>query len=267
MPASLDGKVALITGGSRGQGAAEAHLFTQSGARVVIADVLVDEGQALAAEIAAAGGQATFVRLDVSKRDEWEAAVALTRNTYGGLHVLVNNAGVALRTADLISTTQADWDRLMSINLTGAFIGIQSCAPLIRDSGGGAIVNIGSAAGMTGHFATAYSVTKWGLRGLSHSAAMELAKWNIRVNCVHPGIVHTPIVAASGAFMQAMLEASPRSKIATAEDVALVVAFLASDDAAAITAIDIPVDGGLIGAGTYFQVRNRAAGGGDVSKL
>ena len=204
MPQNFTDKTVFITGGSRGQGAAEARLFAQAGARVVIADVLDAEGGALVQSIRADGGTADFRHLDVSSEQDWAAAMAFAKSAFGGLHVLVNNAGVSLRGVDLASTSRADWDRVLAVNLTGPFLGIQAAAPVIRDSGGGAIVNIGSTAGINGHFAAAYSASKWGLRGLTKAAAMEYADWNIRVNAVHPSIVPTPMVAGADKFVEAM---------------------------------------------------------------
>ncbi|MSQ19798.1 MAG: SDR family oxidoreductase [Betaproteobacteria bacterium] len=251
---TLEGKIALITGGARGQGAVEAKLFANVGATILIADVLKEPGQALAQSIKAAGGKAEYVELDVTSESAWTAAVAHAKKVHGGLHILVNNAGVSLRGKGMITTSLADWNRVLNINLTGAFLGIQACAPLMRDSGGGSIINIGSAAGMTGHFATAYSTAKWGLRGLSKSAAFELAEWNIRSNAVHPGIVQTPMVEQSPDFVAAMTRLTPLGRTGQSEDVASVALFLASDAARFITGADIPADGGLVDLGMYSAV-------------
>ena len=260
MTKKLAGKVAIVTGGARGQGAAEARILADAGAAVIIADVLYKEGKALAAEISKSGGKAEFRHLDVSQESAWAETVAHAKTAFGGLHILVNNAGVALRVPSMIETKLEDWNRLISINLTGAFLGIRACAPLIRDSGGGAIVNTGSIAGMTGHFATAYSSTKWGIRGLTKSAAMEFAPWKIRVNAVHPGIVLTDMVGESADFVEAMTWMTPLARPATAEDIAKVVLFLVSDDSGYITGHDVPVDGGFTDAGAYRQVLQRVMG-------
>ncbi len=257
MTGKLAGKVALITGAARGQGAAAARRMAAEGALVLIADVLADQGKATAADIVASGGKAEFVALDVADEKAWQDAVAHARDKHGALHVLVNNAGVALRVPSMIEMTLADWNRVLSINLTGAMLGIRAAAPLIRDSGGGAIVNTGSIAGMTGHFATAYSAAKWGLRGLTKSAAMEFAPWKIRVNAVHPGIVLTDMVGESADFVEAMTWMTPMQRPATADDIAKVVVFLASDDAGYITGHDVPVDGGFTDFGAYRQVLMR----------
>jgi len=258
MENSFGGKCALITGASRGQGAAEARLFAQAGAAVIVADVLDAEGAALVKDIRAARGKAEYIHLDVANEADWQKAIAFAKDKFGALHVLVNNAGVALRGKNIGATTREDWDRVLSINLTGPFLGTRAAAPLLRDSGGGAIINIGSTAGINGHFAAAYSAAKWGLRGLTKCAAMEYADWGIRVNAVHPGIVTTPMVEGSEAFVEAMTQVTALNRPATAEDVARCVVFLASDDARYLTGIDLPVDGGFTALGVYREVWKRA---------
>jgi NAD(P)-dependent dehydrogenase (short-subunit alcohol dehydrogenase family) len=260
VPQKFTDKTILITGGGRGQGAAEARLFASAGARVVIADVLDAEGEALAQAIRAAGGKAAYCRLDVTSESDWAGGITFAKSTFGALHVLVNNAGVSLRGVDLGSTTRADWDRVLAVNLTGPFLGIKAAAPLIRDSGGGAIVNIGSTAGINGHFAAAYSASKWGLRGLTKAAAMEYAPWRIRVNAVHPSIVRTPMVEGADKFIEAMEHVTALERSASLEDVAQAVMFLASEEAGYLTGIDLPVDGGFTDLGVYRQVWRRATG-------
>lgn len=250
-------KTVVVTGGSRGQGEAEVRLFAAEGAHVIIADVLENDGEALAAELRRQGTKAVFVRLDVSQADQWSALADAVRREFGPLHVLVNNAGIALRRSSMLLTELEDWNRVIAVNLTGPFLGIRTLAPLIRDSGGGAVVNTGSAAGVTGHFATAYSASKWGLRGLTKSCAMEFADWNIRVNTVHPGIVRTPIVEGSEDFVEAMEWMTPQSKAGTSEDIANVVAFLASDESRFITGVDLMADGGFVELGAYRRVLRR----------
>ena len=259
MPYDFTNKTVLITGGARGQGAAEARLFAAAGARVVIGDVVDDEGLALAREI---GSACAFHHLDVSSETDWRETVAFATAKFGGLHVLVNNAGISLRGVDLIGTKRADWDRVLAVNLTGPFLGMQAAAPAMRDSGGGSMVNIGSTAGINGHFAAAYSASKWGLRGLTKAAAHDFAGWNIRVNAVHPSIVQTPMVAGSANFVAAMESMTPLARGASLEDVANAVMFLASEEASFLTGLDLPVDGGFSALGTYTEVRRRALGQG-----
>ena len=211
----------------------------------------------MAEAIRSEGGKAEYCRLDVASPEQWRDAIAAVARAYGGLHVLVNNAGIPLRGVGMMTTPLADWQRVLDVNLTGVFIGIQAAAPLIRDSGGGSIINIGSAAGMTGNFATAYSTAKWGLRGLTKSAALELADWKIRVNAIHPGIVDTPLVAGSDDFVAAMKWMTPLDRVGQSEDIAAAVLFLAGDGARFITGIDMPVDGGLVDLATYRAVIRR----------
>ena len=251
-------KTVLITGAARGQGAAEARLFAQAGAHVIVSDVLNTDGGELIEAISAAGGSAEYRRLDVASEQDWRDAIAFAKVKLGGLHVLVNNAGIPLRGVALADTNRADWERVLAVNLTGAFLGIREAAPLMRDSGGGAIINIGSTAGINGHFAAAYSASKWGLRGLTKAAAMEFAPWKIRVNAVHPSILRTAMVAGSDSFVAAMEHMTPLARCASLEDVAHAVMFLASDEAAYLTGIDLPVDGGFTELGVYRETWLRA---------
>lgn len=257
MDQKLVGKTALITGASSGQGAAEARLFARHGAQVVACDIQDAAGEALVRSIRDGGGTAHYRRLDVSREAEWWDTVAFVRSTFGGLHVLVNNAGIPLRGVDFIHTKREDWDRVLAVNLTGPFLGMQAAAPLMRDSGGGAIVNTGSTAGLSGHFAAAYSASKWGLRGLSKSAAMEFAAWNIRVNAIHPGIVETPMVSGAPDFMQTMEEMTVFKRSASCEEVAAIALFLVSEESRYLTGLDIPVDAGFTDLGIYHQVITR----------
>jgi 3alpha(or 20beta)-hydroxysteroid dehydrogenase len=239
------GKTVVITGAAGGQGSEEARLFARSGAHAVVADV--NEGHS-----------AEYATLDVSKPADWERLRDHLVTRGAGLHFLVNNAGTAHRFG-LIETGIERFKEVLDINLSGPFIGIQTLAPLIRESGGGSIVNIGSAAGMTGHFSAAYSSSKWGLRGLSKVAAMEFASWGIRVNCVHPGIVNTALVPGDNAFPAAMTKYTPMARPAEPNDVAPVVAFLCSDAAGFITGADLNVDGGLVDFGVYDAVAKEYA--------
>lgn len=251
---NLSAKNILITGAGSGQGATEAALFARLGSRVFLADIQDERGEATVAQIRADGGNATYLHLDVSDAEQWRQCVQQIEADAGALHVLVNNAGVAARKSRVTSMSQAEWEHILAVNLTGPMLGIQNCAQLIRDSGGGAIVNIGSAAALTGHFATPYTASKWGLRGLTKAAAMELAAWNIRVVAVHPGIIQTPIVDGSDDFVESMTEHTPAGRIGQPEEIAQVVAFLASDEASFVNGIDIPVDGGFTEFGLYYGV-------------
>ncbi|MGY2059163.1 glucose 1-dehydrogenase [Nocardia gipuzkoensis] len=237
----LNGKVALITGGARGQGAAEARLFVRRGARVVITDVLEAEGAGLAESL---GDAARFVRHDVSVGADWDAAAALAVSAFGSLDVLVNNA--AIYTArPLTETAPEELERILRVNLVGPFRGIQAVVGPMTRAGGGSIVNISSQAGLEGLMGhAAYGSSKWGLRGLTKTAALELGPAGIRVNSVHPGPIATPMVpyltTGPGSF-----PALPLQRTGVPEEVAELVAFLASDASAYITGAEVTIDGGL----------------------
>ena len=246
----LDGKVALITGGANGQGAAEARLFAREGAAICIADIADDAGRALAQEIVDGGGRAIYFHLDVSNAEEWKAAAEAVTKAFGGLHVLINNAGTISRKG-IKTITPAEWNRVMDVNVTGPLIGMQVCAPLIRDSGGGSIVNVSSTAGMTAHYDAAYGASKWALRGLSKSAAMEFVDWGIRVNSMHPGQIADTSFSrgAVPGHWGANWLVTPMGRHGTAEECARVALFLASPDSSFITGEEITIDGGMLGAG------------------
>jgi NAD(P)-dependent dehydrogenase (short-subunit alcohol dehydrogenase family) len=191
----LESKVALITGGYGGMGRASARLFAKEGATVFIAGRNEERGDALAAEINEAGGKAHFLELDVVKQDQWDAAVVHIKKQAGALHVLMNIVGSnALQRFPNVNIDE--WNKIFEINVTGTLRGIQTCAPLIKESGGGSIVNIGSVAGITGNFSTGYSSSKWALEGLSRSAAYVYADWGIRCNIIQPGWIETDLTAS-----------------------------------------------------------------------
>ena len=225
----LDGKVAIITGAARGMGEAHARRFVEEGARVVVADVLDKEGEALAADLGAAGA---YERLDVTDGDEWRRAVDATIARWGGIDVLVNNAGI-FRIVSMIDTTRELWDRIMAVNATGVFLGMQAVAPHMVERGRGSIVNISSIAGLRGSaLALAYSASKWAVRGMTKCAAAELAPAGVRVNSVHPGIINTPMAEEfDAAGVRDLVDARiPGGREARPDEVTPVVLFLASDE-------------------------------------
>jgi 3alpha(or 20beta)-hydroxysteroid dehydrogenase len=240
----LDGKVALITGGAGGMGSAQARLLAQEGATVVIADVRDELAQNLAAEIGAAGGAAACVRLDVTSEREWQETIRDVETRHGRLDILVNNAGINVRKP--IATVAFDeWNRVLAVNLTGPLLGMKHAAPAIARAGGGAIVNITSNVSLIPSRAAAYTASKWGLRGLSKTAALEYAGQKIRVNTVCPGVVPTDINKGQP-YLETTAAVTPLGRIATAIDIANAVLFLVGDTGAFVTGVDLPVDGGFI---------------------
>jgi NAD(P)-dependent dehydrogenase (short-subunit alcohol dehydrogenase family) len=244
----LDGKVALISGAARGMGAAEARLFAREGAHLVLGDVLQAEGLAVAAEVAAKGGHAVFTNLDVTREDDWTRAVALAESRFGGLHVLVNNAGIGA--AGLVEDTTAEaWDRVMAINAKGVFLGTKAAIPALRRAGGGSIVNISSQLGLVGmdDSSPQYTASKGAVRLLTKTTALQYAREHIRANSVHPGPIVTPMTErrrADAATYQRMLSRIPLGRYGEAEEVAYAVLYLASDESAFVTGSELVIDGG-----------------------
>lgn len=238
----FDGKVALITGAARGQGAAAVRAFVRDGGRVVISDVLEAEGRAVADSL---DGHASFVAHDVTSAAQWAGAVEHAISSFGGVDVLVNNAGIH-QLAPIDEEDEASFRRVLDVNLIGPFLGIQAVIPAMRDRGGGSIVNISSTGGLTGlPWHAAYGSSKWGLRGLTRTAAVELGPQCIRVNSVHPGAVDTPMLPPDRAGLgDARFASLPLGRVGQPADVAEVVCFLASDAAAYVTGGEFAVDGG-----------------------
>ena len=244
----LEGKVALITGGARGQGAAEAMLFAREGAKVVIADVLDREGMAVAAEIAELGGEALYVHLDVSSETDWRQAVDTVVSSYGKLDVLVNNAAI-WRSGNVVDTSSEQWDQVLAINAKGAFLGTKLAIPQMRNAGGGSIVNISSTAGLVGsRTSTAYSASKGAVRLLTKSTAVQYGAEGIRANSIHPGPIDTAMgdqVWPDAGSREETIERTVLKRLGTPDDIANGALFLASDESSFMTGNELVIDGGL----------------------
>ncbi len=244
----LEGKVALISGGARGMGAVEAHMFTREGAKVVIGDILEEEGRQVEAAVNEAGGECVFVRLDVTSEDDWSAAVATAVSRFGKLDVLVNNAGISI-TGGIEEFTVEDWDRTFDINAKGVFLGTKAAIPEMQKAGGGSIVNISSGAGIAPAPGTsgAYAASKGAVRLLTKSTAIQYASENIRCNSVHPGPIETPMLRSargSNSQLETTIERVPLGRIGTPEEIAYGVLYLASDEASFVTGSEVVIDGG-----------------------
>ena len=244
----LEGKVALITGAARGQGAAEARLFAQEGAKVIVADVSDLEGIAVAAEIAEAGGDAIYVHLDVTDESEWEAAVQSAITSFGKLDILVNNAGI-WRRGHVMETSSEQWDDIMDVNAKGVFLGTKAAIPEMRKAGGGSIVNISSTAGLVGSkTSSAYSASKGAVRIFSKSTAIQYASERIRANSIHPGPIDTDMgdqVWPDPTSREASISRTALSRIGTAQDIAYGALYLASDESSFVTGSELVIDGGV----------------------
>ena len=246
--ARLAGKVALISGGARGQGAVEAKMFIQEGAKVVFGDILDEEGRQVEAAIRAQGGDAIYVHLNVTREEDWQRAVHTAESTYGKLDILVNNAGIAIRGA-IEETSEDEWDRIMAINMKGVFLGTKYAIPEMRKVGGGSIINVSSIYGLVGSpTSTAYHAAKGAIRLFTKAAAIQYAKENIRVNSVHPGYCETPLTiggyTADAQRREWSIARTPLGRLGTADDIAYGMLYLASDESSYVTGAELVIDGG-----------------------
>ncbi len=243
----MENKVALISGGARGMGAAEARLFAREGAKVVIGDIREELGRQVEAEINETGGECLFVTLDVTDEQSWQAAVAATVARFGKLDVLVNNAGI-YRTERVEDTTVELWDQVMEINAKGVFLGAKSVIPEMRRAGGGSIINISSVAGLVGNtMSAAYTASKGAVRLFTKSTAIQYARDGIRSNSIHPGTIETDMTAhllADPTYREDRMERTPLGRLGKPEDVAYGALFLASEESSFMTGSELVIDGG-----------------------
>jgi len=245
----LDRRVALVTGAASGIGRASALAFAREGAKVVVSDVAAEGGHATVSEIAAAGGSASFVRADVSRAADVEGLIKATVETYGRLDCAHNNAGIEGVIVDTADYPEEVWDQVIAVNLKGVWLCLKYELRQMLAQGGGAIVNTASVAGMRGGPSPAYTASKWGVIGLTHRAAREVAARGIRVNAVCPGVIRTPLVerviAAVPGMGERWLAAEPVGRFGTPEEVGAAVVWLCSDAASFVTGVALPVDGGM----------------------
>ena len=245
----LGNKVALISGGARGQGAAEARLFAKEGSKVVIGDILEDEGRQVEAEINELGGECVFVNLNVTSADAWRNAVDTAVNRFGKLDILVNNAGI-FKLATVEETSAELWDEIMDINAKGVFLGTKCAIPEMRKAGGGSIINISSVAGLIGSYnAAAYGASKGAVRLFTKATAIQYAKEGIRANSIHPGVIETPMTESNllgdEEARRFSIARHPLGRVGQPEDVAYGALFLASDESSFMTGSELVIDGGL----------------------
>lgn len=240
----LTGSVAIITGGARGQGAQHAKRLLNEGAKVAITDILEEEGQALADKL---GENCKFFKHDVTKADEWEKVVAETEAAFGPINILVNNAGIVIM-KEIEEQTEEDYRRVIDINQVSVYLGMKAVLPSMKKAKSGSIINISSINGLRGAPGTsAYDSSKFAVRGMTKSAAMEFAKYDIRVNSVHPGAIETPMIATAEnqEQIQALIETIPLRRVGQPDDVSKLIVFLASDDSSYCTGSEFTIDGGV----------------------
>ena len=250
--ARLEGKVALISGGARGQGAVEARMFAEEGASVVIGDILDEQGRQTEAELQELGYNVTFVHLDVTSESDWDAAVQAAISAYGKLDILLNNAGILIR-KNIEETTEEDWDRIFSINAKGVFLGTKASIPAMRENGGGSIINISSTAGLVGspNGSASYTATKGAVRLFTKSTAIQHAREGIRCNSIHPGPIETDMIADTlndPANLALRMQRLPLGRVGKPSEIAYGAIYLASDESSFVTGSELVIDGGTTAA-------------------
>lgn len=249
-------QIVVVTGAASGMGAAHVKKVAALGAHVCAVDIV--DGSALVSGIVGEGGSASFHQLDVKDQAGWTDLIDEIRQEHGRLDGLVNNAGLA-RPGGIMDTTEEDWRLVMDVNLTSVLFAMRAAAPLMRDSGGGSIVNISSIVGLTGYRTAGYSSSKWALRGLTRTAASEFAPWNVRANTVLPGLIETPIIAHNPQqFIDSTIASTPAARVGRPEEVSAAVAFLLSTESSFMTGAEVVVDGGLSSNGLYWRIVNEA---------
>jgi 3alpha(or 20beta)-hydroxysteroid dehydrogenase len=237
----MDGKMAIISGGASGLGAATARMFAAEGAQVIIGDVDLERGETVAAEL---GERVAFQRLDVTRSDDWTAIVGQAERAFGPVTVLVNSAGI-VKFLTMTDHTDADYRQVVDINQVGVFYGMRAVVPSMRSAGGGSIVNVSSSAGMQGYPGIfSYVASKWAVRGMTKAAALELAAQGIRVNSIHPGTIETPMTA--GLDVEEQNAVVPMKRIGKAQEVAGLITYLASDESSYTTGAEHVIDGGVL---------------------
>ena len=248
MSGRLSGKVSLISGGARGQGASHARLFAEEGAKVVLGDIRDELGEAVAAELQAMGFEVVYIHLDVTRDEDWRAAVAFAEERFGKLNVLVNNAGIVGSTAAVVDEDLEGWAQILAVNQTGVFLGMKHAIPAMNRAGGGSVVNTSSIWGVAGTEAyIGYQATKGAVVMMTKSAALTHAKESIRVNAVCPGLVMTPMVDDEPEeSIASVIAMTPMGRGASAREISYGVLFLASDEASFVTGTELVIDGGFL---------------------
>ncbi|MHA6250800.1 SDR family NAD(P)-dependent oxidoreductase [Oceanobacillus sp. CAU 1775] len=258
MAGRLKGRTALVTGASSGLGLADAIEFVKEDAETVIMVSQNIEKLNEAAELVQEYGNSTILtyEIDISSENEWKTLTDLLTSKINKLDILVNNAGVNKRDT-IQDCTLEDWNQIISINQTGVFLGMKYCLPLLKKSGNASIINLSSITGLTGYFAVAYTASKWAIRGITKSAAIEFGKFGIRVNSVHPGFIDTPLNETIKDLIEATKDMNPLGRPGEAIEIAKAVTYLASDDSSYMSGSELVLDGGLTSGGQFKVIAER----------